>query len=76
MRRSESNKNKPKPDYIFQNLFGFFEAGTEKDSLNFSQAMQNDESFEYKKSITQFLDDLEQFNAYKMVEKPKGVNII
>ena len=76
LRRSERNKDKPKLDCTFKKFFGFFEAGTEEESLNFSQAMQSDETFECKKSISQFLDDLEQLNAYKVVEKHQGVNII
>ena len=76
MRRWEKNKEKPKPDYAFKNFFGFLEAGTEKDPLNFPQAMRSEEGFEYKKSIIQCLYDLEQLSAYKVVEKPKGVNIV
>jgi hypothetical protein len=52
--------------------FGFLQA----ESLNFSQAIRSEESFECKISIIQILDDLEQLNAYKVVEKPKGVNIV
>ena len=76
MRRSERNKDKPRPEYSSKRLFGYLERGSKWSSLSFDEAMQSEEKHEYKKSIIDFLDDLEKLNAFEIVTKPVGVNVI
>jgi hypothetical protein len=76
LRRSERNKDKPRPEYSLKRSFGYLDRGSNKSSLNFNEAMQSKEKHEYKKSIIDFLDDLEKLNAFEIVTKPVGVNVI
>jgi hypothetical protein len=52
------------------------ETGSKKSSLSFGEAMQSEEKHEYKKSIIGFLDDLEKLNAFEIVTKPVGMNVV
>ena len=65
LRRSERNKDKARPEYSLKRLFGYLRRGSKKSSLSFDGAVQSEEKHEYKKSIVDFLEDLEKCKCYE-----------